>query len=481
MSMKAIAATVALALGLIVLAFVLNRAPQTGTGGATTSSGPAQLLDFRPQDVDKIIVSADGETHTAVRDEDLNWFYLTSNGETWPAVLEPSVRSALGDFSGLTSINAAADRTMPGDASSIGVELVDGTLHTVRFSREALGGKLLASVTTRGPDGARGDEGMTHLVNAGDILPLAEPGPAGWRAGNALPGVRNASRVSLTTPAGTIQLARLENQWTVRSPVSSRANEEAVRSLLDTLAVMGVARFVDSDQPDPAGTGLDAPRLVITLEQDVRSVDDEGRTRSRVETTRLFVGGPSDPTARFLYASPSPSSALLMEIPSDRITEISTAPRNYLALTATSLQPEEIGLITVRTGYDEIRERGFRRQRGAWNEMRADGETVPADAALIDELLAFLTGEPGEPEPASTEALIPSGRVTLHDSSGRPLQTIEFAYTADGTALARSGNVDILYYDFTAPELLDLPEFSGRSLEAPAQAPVELPEGTRGK
>ncbi|MBN4060391.1 DUF4340 domain-containing protein, partial [Planctomycetaceae bacterium AH-315-I19] len=398
--------------------------------------------------------------------------------ETWPAVLSAPVLGALGDFSALKSINTAPDRALPVDASSISTLRVDGSVSTVRFSREALGGKLLASVSAKNNAGEEtGNPEIIHLVNSHDILPLAEPGPAAWRVANALPGVRNAARIRLQTKDQTIQLAKLNGLWTVRSPVSARANDEAIESLLGTLALLDIARFIDRDQPDRSTTGLENPRLTITLEQDVRSIDDQDRTRSHVRTTALLLGSASDVSGRYLYASPSKTSALLMELPSDRVAQISTAPRNYLALNASHIPKEDIGLITLRTGYDSVSERGFRKQRGQWRELMPDGSTEQIDDSLIDELLAFLTDQPGEPEPASTDEIISAGRVTLHDSSGKSLQSLDFSYTADGTMFARTGSVDILYYDFTAPSLLKLPPFSNRSLEAPIAAPVTMPQG----
>jgi len=474
MSIKAIIGAVVLAMVLIIAAFFLNRAQPTGTTPAAADE--RQLLDFRPRDVVRIIVSTPDATHTAARDDDLNWHYLTSNDEQWPAVISSQVLGALGDFSALESLNVAKDREIPDDASSIRVELIDGTVATVRFSREALGGKLLATVKkTDGSDESSGIAETVHLVDSNSILPLAVPGPAGWRVANALHGVRDSSRITLETTSEMIQLAKMDGRWTVRSPVSARANSEAMESLLETLALLDVTRFVESNPPSRSAAGLETPRLSITLERDVRTTDDEGRTRSRVESTSLLLGDPTDASGRFLFASPSPTSSLVMEVPSDRITQISTAPRNYLALTASQLAKEDVGLITVRTGYDTVTERGFRRHRGEWREMLPDGDSKSIDTALLDELLAFVVEEPGEPEPASTDEMISAGRVTLHDASGRPLESIDFGYTADRTVFARSGAVDVLYYDFSPPALLNLPAFSDRSLEPRQPAPITMP------
>lgn len=470
MSMKAIVAAVALAFGLIVLAFFVNRAQPGGQQGA---SGPEQLLDFKPAQVVRVITTTPEGTHTVVRNEDMSWSYLGPSGDTWPARPTDRDLTALGRLSTLESVSPAPDQTLPDEASLIQVELSDGSIRTVRYSREALGGKVLASVESSEDET---DESTLHLVNQGDILPLAVPGPESWRLKAALPGVRDASRITIESGGQTIQLAKLDGRWTVRRPVSHRANEQAVASLLDTLAQLRVNQFLDSDRPTMSNAGIATPRMALTYEEDVRSVDDQGRTRTTIESRTILVGDATDASADTLYAAPSATSDFLVTFPADLVTMISTAPRNYLALTATDLPAEDIGLITVLTGYDEPTQRGFRRVRGEWMELMPDGTMDEADDEAVEELIAFLREEPGEPEPASTDAITPAGRVTLHDASGRPLEAIAFTYTADGTLFARTGNVDVLYYDFSAPRLLDLPSATAAPSEPIERPAITVPE-----
>jgi len=448
MSIKALFAAVVLAVVLIIAAFFLNRA----NPGTLISTEPTQLLDFKPAQVVRIIASTPETTHTVVRDTDLSWAYLTSDGGTWPASPYEGAMGAMGRFSMLQSVSPAKDQTLPDDAHSLQIELANGTVYTIRYSTEALGGKLLASVASSKSPG----EPPVHIVNSNDLLPLANPGPASWRVGNAVPGVRDASRIYLETPDETIQLARLDGRWTLRQPVAGRANEEAVASLLDTLALLQIQRFIDHDQPDASTTGFASSRLTVRTETDVRTIDDQGRTRNTVRSKSLIIGADADPSGRFAYAAPSSTSSLLMLLPNDRLTQISTTARNYLALTASSLTAEDIALITVSLGYNSPTERGFRRSQGEWRELNPDGTSSEIDAEQIDELLAFLLEEPGEPEPASTDEIRPAARITLYDLSGRTLQTIDFAYTADATPFARAGNIDVLYYDFTPPALLEI-------------------------
>ena len=62
------------------------------------------------------------------------------------------------------------------------------------------------------------------------------------------------------------ELAKIDGKWSIISPISARANQDKVNTLLGSIHDISVEKFVDDNPTDLTQYGLDDPRLIITVE-----------------------------------------------------------------------------------------------------------------------------------------------------------------------------------------------------------------------
>lgn len=470
MSQKAlVSALVALVL-LGTLALYLSRRGAAPVGQA----GP--IVEFEPGAVTSIEVTRDGAAAERVEQSGAGvWRYVWPGGAgatlTWPALVPPEAMRAIARLNGLTAI---APPSAPGAARYwIRLTVRGGAVIEVSVLEGALGGQttLAFDATGKPTSYARVEN---SLVDA-----LVSPGPASWRIPLAAPDVRNASRLTLTDGSGSIDLARLDGKWTMRRPVSARADQSAVETLLGALAGARVERFEDRPPADAAATGLASPALTLAWEIDERSPDASGVVRVQTRHGLLRIGGPADAQGSLRYATADEAGKSLLVIPASALTSISTAPRNYLAPTVTSVLPADVFMLTIAdAGAPAGALRAYRRSMGVWVQQRADSTTTSADGAAVERLLEFLAERPGEAEPARGEGdLREVARVDLFDLDGDPLDVIIAGYDADGTPGFRVKNLIVLFPNVDPPELLNLPPFASLAPLPGAPAPLSAPEG----
>lgn len=79
----------------------------------------------------------------------------------------------------------------------------------------------------------------------------------------------SVSHVTIAKPDETIKLERRgESTWAMLAPVVDAADNESVRSMLDSLATIDAVAFYDGDQADRAAFGLDTEGTKFTATQD---------------------------------------------------------------------------------------------------------------------------------------------------------------------------------------------------------------------
>ena len=480
---------VVLAVVLIGAAVVLNRGssgptPGAGSGPAatpstrTTPEAPAQAW-FSAATVRALAVRREGSVEERVeRQSGGGWSYRAGRVE-WPANVPDSALASLAALAEVlrvspTTIEPAAQ---PGDAT-ITIIHDDGPDVSLRVSAAALGGRspvLAMSGSRRG----------AYLVESAVVAALIEPGPRAWRTTAALPDAAGSSRLTLTDNASTLVLARLEGRWDVRRPVAARASQRAVATLLGALGDLQVLRFEDPARVDPSAYGLHRPRLVVTSERDERVVQTTGQVIVQVRTRELYVGGPADAKGDTLFASPDPDGSLIMVVPASGISALGTSPRNYLAPTATAIEPASVFMFTIHdseAGAGAVgAERGFRREGERWITLISSGGAgarLPADSAEVSELLEFLSKRSGVPDPAEgADELRVLRSVKLFDDQGDAMEILSIGYTADGALAARAGNLVVNYGSTPGPALLELPAFASLPAAPEKPAPVQAGPG----
>jgi len=473
MSSKAVFAAMLGLLVLVGVALYLNRSQSTGPGSA-------QAPDERPLAAfDPALVTVIEVTHPASRPQraerraDGRWALVSSNPE-WPAVLPPGGLEALIALANLPR-QAPTEAPSPDRTVLLSLGLADRSKIEFRIAQEQLGGRARV---WHGNDAG--------LVEVSAIKPLLDPGPGAWRVRSALPGARDASRISLETASGgVLALARLENRWALTRPLSARANPDAVESLLGALASIPVDRFEDAPIATAQDMGLGAPVMIVSTETDLPAAQGSaGRAASRT----LRIGGPASAKGDTLYASPGDGAGFVMTVPSSAVASVSTAVRNYLMPTVTAVRPQDVFIVSIRSliGPDESAtrdERSFRRELDGWVRLLPDGSRTSADAEPINELLAFLAETPGEADAAPTpDGLRPLARISLFDLQGDGLEVITVGASADGEIGFRSGNVIVTHSTARIPGVLQLPDLASLPAQGAPLPPPTLPQDApRGK
>ena len=85
------------------------------------------------------------------------------------------------------------------------------------------------------------------------------------------------SRVVLKTPAGEIELKKIDTQWEILKPLRARADDQKVNDLISQVTSARIAQFVADDRGDLRPYGLAEPRGSITL------FDQEQKKDQKVE------------------------------------------------------------------------------------------------------------------------------------------------------------------------------------------------------
>ncbi len=270
----------------------------------------------------------------------------------------------------------------------------------------------------------------------------------------------DASRITIVAGERRVALAKVDNRWIMRGPISARADEEIIRTVLEAILKMRIVEFAGE-----AALVTD-PVVTIDIERD-DLVRDDGSAR-RVTSRTLAIGGQADAGASTRRATVRgtdlpPATALVVErgdiITDQQFANLARAEA-YLSKTAVPERREDIGIILFRPLGDPAGDRGFRRDLEGWNEMRPDGGMRTAELPDREELtsaITMMTGTPGEPRMAAdVEAFRPLTRVEMYTLDDSDLGSLQVGYV-DGTLAIRRGNVLWLYPEIQAPSLFALP------------------------
>ena len=161
-----------------------------------------------------------------------------------PASIDPEARAALG----LTPPAATLKLTWPGGERS------------VELGRRTVAGRAWAHVIGRA-EAASIDASLHAIAVDGD--------PRQWRSTRLYePGPADVGGIELRyglAPSQRLWLTRAEGKWRIQSPVSTRADADAVRGYVEALARAQADAF-DTDRPNDWSTfGLSAPERSVRL------------------------------------------------------------------------------------------------------------------------------------------------------------------------------------------------------------------------
>ncbi|MEI6474505.1 MAG: DUF4340 domain-containing protein [Planctomycetota bacterium] len=161
-----------------------------------------------------------------------------------PLSIDPEARAALG----LTPPAATLKLAWPGGERSI------------ELGRRTVAGRAWARVVGRN-EAASIDASLHAIAVDGD--------PRQWRSMHLYePGTADVGRIELRyglAPSQRVTLARVAGKWRIESPVSTRADADAVRGYMEAIARAEADAFVTDTPSDWATFGLSAPERGVRL------------------------------------------------------------------------------------------------------------------------------------------------------------------------------------------------------------------------
>ncbi len=453
MSRSALIISLLLVAALSIVGIALLIAPP-----AATASDASSLLRLDPSRVASIRVAVSDDASVITRTDAGGWLiHLESAGANptapWPA--EPTqVRSIVRTLCDLRDASASGEPISQSvePALTVTITMTGGDTHSVVFGSTPLGGRRLVEVDVR----------RTGEVDDAIYRAMTSPGPASWRISSPLHSVgERTSRVAVRTPGANsgVELAKIDGSWFIRQPIQSKASDIAAKELLVSLGALRIDHFIDDHTSiTMTEAGLEAPRLLCTVEEDRRSYsasDEQIQTQTTTQT--LAIGGPADLSGRLVYASINNGETFAV-INIEPITSVSLAGEAYLAPSAAETIGSNIGAIAIRiAGQPEAR---YERDIEGWRVLDASGTALgQSPTEPIDALITALTQTPASSltiEPP--ESYRPIASITLSDFAGGQLELLEAGLiTTDVGANApviRSGQVFRVYEGSETPTLL---------------------------
>lgn len=259
-----------------------------------------------------------------------------------------------------------------------------------------------------------GDESV-----AGSIMKYAadkfKPDLSQWRDMSvAMVNVTGATRVVLTTPDGGVTLVKAEGTWSFEAD-GNRAEDAAVRGLLESIQSLKAVAFVDGAPSDPAKLGLDKPRTLIKLT--IPGVE---------EAERFAVGGFTEPTTkRLVYVRRNEVASIAKVRASDAaaLTKGLSVFQNRTIVDIPSSQIDRVALSTDDhcTGTPTIVK--FEQSDDGWKI------TSPVEASVRDEMISGLVDALAR---LRAESVVPASEQSVLGSLKTPVARVVVEYRVPG-------------------------------------------------
>ncbi|HLP84328.1 MAG TPA: DUF4340 domain-containing protein [Phycisphaerales bacterium] len=411
---------------------------------------------------------------TITRDDALDVWLLRENGRVWPAG-DAQVRGLLRLVSQLTRQPVDSATTAPSGATVVKLKR-DGEAIVLHIAPTAVGGRVAVF-----EEGSK----ITRLAEAGLATLFTRDSLAAWRSQQPVATLSGQpARVVVDASGRRLELARLQERWTLTTPVVAPAERARVDALLQGVARLTATRILD-DATTRENTGLDSPTAVVRVVTNVPAPVAGGA--ARVIEQELTLGAASDASGNAFFASviaKDGSSVLwgpqIMTVSRDAMTSLVADSTSYIALRATQVPAPDVGSIllarcdscvtaaklepvTKPAANDAIltrREQGWNMTRGTASAQAASS----VQAAFAISTLRQLCETPADKVLTSAPAGVTSvATITLRSIAGAPLDVVAVGEIADaGTdaqgkkvsgVVVRSGTVYRLFMNDEARQM----------------------------
>jgi len=223
--------------------------------------------------------------------------------------------------------------------------------------------------------------------------------------------VKSISRIEVSGSEDSFSLEKRDGAWFFSGEEALRAEQSEVEELLSAITNLEAAAFVDSESPDLASLGLDAPQVTVKLSGP-----------ALVEPERIAVGGFTDAELkRMVYVRRNENNSVAKV----RVAAVSTLLRGasaYRDRAIFNLPPKSVvGLVVERENRfaDGRLKIGIERRDDGWRMV------APADAPVRLDRVDLLAGDLAG---LRAEAVVPGEEVPGDLSFDKPTAIVTVTY-----------------------------------------------------
>ena len=339
-----------------------------------------------------------------------------------PASIDPAARAALG----LTPPAATLKLAWPGGERSI------------ELGRRTVAGRAWAHVIGRA-EAASIDASLHAIAVDGD--------PRQWRSTHLYePGPTDVGGIELRyglAPSQRLTLARAAGKWRIESPVSTRADADAVRGYLEALARAQADAFVTDSPNDWSTFGLSAPERSVRLyAANAAAVSTPAVTVGAIDVGVTAAEGAQERFGRIA------ERATVVQLGTKALAALFPPPAFFVdprgsdvvqadvrAVTFTAFDPTGVSDAAAAAAPGAAPAPAFRLERtlDGWNIITPGSDPRPASTERARKLLAQLceARAPAVAFQRMPEALR-IGEFTLFGAGGVQLARIRIAHEPDG-------------------------------------------------
>ncbi len=427
-------------------------APEKSQPKAATDA-VATLDTTKIREVTVTAAGATSPTATITRDTVLDVWLLREGASLWPAGDAP-VRGFLRLVSQLSRQPVDGATTAPSGATVVRLTRDGAEPIVLHIAPTAVGGRVAVF-----EEGSK----ITRLAEAGLATLFSRDALAAWRAQQPIAALAGQpARVVVDASGRRLELARLQERWTLATPVVAPAERVRVDSLLQGIARLTATRML-SEVTSRENTGLDSPTAVVRVVTNVPAAVAGGA--ARVIEQELTLGAASDASGNAFFASAVAKDASgvlwgpqIMTVSREAMTSLVADSTSYIALRATQVPAPDVGSlllsrcdgcvtaaklepVTKPAAGDVVL---ARREQG-WGMSRGDAAPQAASsvqAAFAVSTLRQLCETPADKVLTSAPAgVVHVATITLRSIAGAPLDVVAIGEIADAGTDAQGKKV----------------------------------------
>ncbi len=227
-----------------------------------------------------------------------------------------------------------------------------------------------------------------------------------------------------------LQVCRDGPAWKLTSPVSTRADREAVERWLDALARASATGFVTDSPGDLGAFGLTTPSANVEIKSIVRAPDSSGAVVSREAIERLEIGAPVRSGAPEHFARLAAYPGAIMEIDAAAVAAAMPPAISLIDATMSGLRPADVRALRLEPK-DGVTFR-LERSGAGWILADADGPREASVPAVVGLLSRLCNDRATEIAQGNAPADLFTGKIIAEGFDGRDIAVIGLSRETQG-------------------------------------------------